>query len=385
MRPFEFHYPTRVLVGGDSTVLLKRLTSPERSTLAVFGRGSAERTGIARQVREAFAGRQLAEHWGVDSNPGLDDVQGILDAIREHRVTFLLAVGGGSVIDAVKFAAAAARAEADPRTVLLKNIRPPHPIEVGALVTVAGTGSESNGIAAIADRSAGLKAVYLHPLTRPTFAILDAESLSHLSDAQLKNGIVDAFVHVLEQYATYSVGALVQERLAEALLSALLELGEQQSCELTSEDARKNFLWAANLAQSGLLATGVPEDWATHFIGHELTALLGIEHARTLALVLPALYRARLDGKKERLAQLGRRVFGLSHGDDRELALATITKIEQFFQSLGMSTELATLGLGEPEIARVLAGLKTTRRARLGERLDFTHDQVRALLSGGMR
>jgi len=350
--------------------------------LITFGQDSARLSGLADQVRGALEGRELSEFWGISPNPTIETLAPLLEQVRQSKPNFLLAVGGGSVVDATKFASVAALAEVDPWTIVVKNLKLDRKVQLGVVVTMAGTGAETNSIAAISKSDTKQKLVYINPQIRPDFAILDPDLLQTLPTSQLANGVADALVHILEQYATYPVGAVLQERLAEAALATLFEVGPVLASGEAGVEARTNFLWAACLAQSGLLASGVPEDWATHFIGHELTAHFGVPHARSLTLLLPHLYRLRLSKKSAMLAQFGRRVLGLT-GEEEAVARRAIERLEEFFQALGLPTDLRTLSIDESGLQKILQGLKGARRLRLGERLDITLSDVEALLRQG--
>jgi NADP-dependent alcohol dehydrogenase len=378
-KPFEFSCPTRVLVGSGQVAALNRLVPDKARVLVVFGQGSARENGLAEQVRAALPERTVGEFWGVPPNPSVEDMAPIIEQVRASNPDLLLAVGGGSVVDAAKFVAVAAHSDLDPWTIITKGLKLERKVALGAVVSMAGTGAETNSIVAISKRQSHQKLVYINPALRPDFALLDPDLLLSLPTSQLANGVADSMVHILEQYVTYSVGATLQERLAEAALTTLFEIAPELLTGQASPEVRTNFLWAACLAQSGLFSTGVPEDWSTHFIGHELTAHFGVAHARSLTLILPHLYRARLEKKAERLAQFGRRVLGLS-GDTRAVAEAAIDRLEQFFQDLGLPTDLRSLGLDEQGLQKILLGLKGARRVRLGERLDITLGDVESLL-----
>lgn len=381
MRSFEYQAPTRILVGPGQVEAISELVPEDAKVLCIFGGGSAAASGALEAVRGALGSRVRVEHFGVPPNPTIEDAEPILLLELALGADFILAVGGGSVLDLAKFVAAACRSdESDLLTFLLKGKKPPSPLPVGAIVTRAGTGSEANGISAIGCRRTQQKLVYSHPGTRPRFAILDPNLLRSLPRAAFASGVADAFVHVLEQTATYPHDGLVQEQLAEALLRSLLMIGTELGEPELKDQTISNFLWAASLAQGGLIATGTPEDWATHFIGHELTALLGLDHPETLSLILPIVYRARFEKKKERLAQIGARVFGLEGASIEAIANETIDRITRFFDSLGLRTNLRALELTEEQIQRIIQGLKAARRVRLGERLDLGLPEVESLL-----
>jgi NADP-dependent alcohol dehydrogenase len=314
-------------------------------------------------------------------NPDIAVLLPALDIIRAESIDFILAVGGGSVIDGAKLIAAAARTQVEPWAILSKGARVTAALPLGVVLTLPATGSESNSAAAISNRQTGQKLVFVSPLCFPRFAVLDPEATYSLPPRQVSNGITDAFIHVLEQYLTFPVGGILSDRLAEALLVTLKEQGPLALREPTNYEAKANLMWAASLALNGLIGQGVPQDWTTHHIGHELTALFGIDHARSLAVVLPALLEARRQQKAAKILQFGARVFGITDASDAEAIDATIAQTAAFFESLGVPTRLSAYGIGEEVIVQVIEKLKANRRLRMGERLDITPDAVWKILS----
>ncbi|HKO49025.1 MAG TPA: iron-containing alcohol dehydrogenase [Polyangiaceae bacterium] len=382
MRDFDFQNPTRILFGRGQIENIAEHIPAEARILLVAGSGSIRNNGVLDQVRTALAGRALFEYWGVEPNPDIAVLLPALDIVRAESIDFILAVGGGSVIDGAKLIAAAARTAVDPWSILAKGARVTDALPLGVVLTLPATGSESNGAAAISNRESGQKLVFVSPLCFPRFAVLDPETTFSLPPRQVSNGIADAFVHVLEQYLTYPAGGVLSDRLAEALLITLKEQGPLALADPTNYEVRANLMWAASLALNGLIGQGVPQDWTTHHIGHELTALFGLDHARSLAVVLPAVLEARRQQKAEKLLQFGARVFGISDlGDTAERIDATIAQTIAFFESLGIPTRLSAYDITEAAIPQIVAKLKANRRLRMGERLDITPDAVGTILT----
>jgi NADP-dependent alcohol dehydrogenase len=381
MRDFNFQNPTRILFGRGQIENIAEHIPADARILLVAGSGSIRENGVLEQVRSALAGRTLHEFWGVTPNPDIALLLPALEIVRAESIGFVLAVGGGSVIDGAKLIAAAARTDAEPWAILAKGARVTAALPLGVVLTLPATGSESNGAAAISNRTTGQKLVFVSPLCFPRFAVLDPEITFSLPPRQVSNGIADAFVHVLEQYLTYPTGAAVSDRLAEALLITIKEQGLRALSDPTNYEVRANLMWAACLALNGLIGQGVPQDWTTHHIGHELTALFGLDHARSLAVVLPAVLEARRRQKAEKLVQFGARVFGISGTSDAEAIDATIAQTVAFFESLGIATRLSAYGITEDAIPRIVAQLKANRRLRMGERLDITPDAAGKILS----
>ncbi len=375
MRDFNYQSPTRILFGrGQIENLAEHIPAGAR-ILLVAGGGSIRNNGVLEQVKAAITGRAVYEFWGVRPNPDISSLLPALDIVQAESIDFVLAVGGGSVIDGAKLIAASACTKVEPWSLLAKGARVTGALPLGVVLTMPGTGSESNGAAAISNRETGQKLVFVSPYCCPRFAVLDPEITFSLPPRQISNGVADAFVHVLEQYLTYPAGGVLSDRLAEALLLTLTEQGPRALSDPTNYEVRANLMWAANLALNGLIAQGVPQDWTTHHIGHELTALFGIDHARSLAVVLPALLDARRAQKSEKLLQLVARVFGV-HGIDE-----TIAETVRFFDALGIPTKLSAYGLGPEVVPQVIAKLKLARRLRMGERLDITPDEAGKILA----
>ncbi|MEO8902133.1 MAG: iron-containing alcohol dehydrogenase [Polyangiaceae bacterium] len=381
MRDFNFQNPTRILFGRGQIENLGDHVPADARILLVAGGGSLRQNGVLEQVKAALAGRTVHEFWGVKPNPNLETLLPALEVVKNEAIDFVLAVGGGSVIDGAKFIAAAARTAVEPWNLLAKGVRVTGALPLGVVLTMPGTGSESNGAAAISNHETGQKLVFVSPLCFPRFAVLDPELTFSLPPNQVANGVADAFVHVLEQYLTYPAGGTLADRLAEALLLTLKEQGPLALTDPKNYEVRANLMWAANLALNGLIAQGVPQDWTTHHIGHELTALFGIDHARSLAIALPAVLQARRLQKSEKLVQFGQRVFGVEGNSDEERIDRTIAKTVSFFEELGIPTRLSAYNLGQEVIAQVVAKLKASRRLRMGERLDITPDDAGQMLA----
>jgi|SRR6185369_3797644 len=381
MRNFNFQNPTRILFGRGQIENIAEEIPADARILLVAGSGSIRKNGVLEQVTQALAGRTVHEFWGISPNPDIAALLPALSIVRAESIDFVLAVGGGSVIDGAKLIAAAARTEVEPWSILAKGARVTGALPVGVVLTLPATGSESNGAAAISNKETGQKLVFVSPLCFPRFAVLDPETTFSLPPRQVSNGVADAFVHVLEQYLTYPAGGALSDRLAEALLLTLKEQGPLALTDPQNYEVRANLMWAASLALNGLIGQGVPQDWTTHHIGHELTALYALDHARSLAVVLPAVLEARRQQKAQKLLQFGARVFGISSSDEAEAIDSTIAQTAAFFESLAIPTRLSAYGIGEEAIPQIVAKLKANRRLRMGERLDITPDAAGKILS----
>ena len=368
---FDFNYsnPTQIVFGTHSFAKLGELIPPDARVLLLYGGGSIKRNGVYEQVTQALAGRRIVEFAGVEPNPTLETLERAVALVHEQDVDFILGVGGGSVSDGAKFVACAALYDGDGWDIVSGQHVPRQALPVGIVLTLPATGSESNVGAVVTKRATQQKKVFYVPPARPRFAILNPQVMASLPDRQLENGIVDAFVHVCEQYLTYPVGALVQDGYAEAVMKALKTLAD--TFDQRHDNAwRQNLMWAANQALCGVIGVGVPQDWITHRIAVELTALWGIDHGRTLSIVQPWLLRELIEPKRAKLEQLGRNVFGLAEPS----AENTIAAIEAFYRSLRMPLHLREAGITESDAAeRVWQAVKEHGNAALG-----THAEVDA-------
>ncbi|CAB5704024.1 Alcohol dehydrogenase YqhD [Aeromonas dhakensis] len=380
MYNFQYANPTRVCFGEGQIAKLPELIPAGSRLLVLYGGGSIKQNGVYDQLTQALAGREWLEFPGIGANPQYDQLMEAVDLVKRERIDFLLAVGGGSVVDGSKFVAAAARFEGDdPWEILLHKAPVKAALPLGCVLTLPATGSESNPAAVVSRGEAKLS--FMNPLVQPVFAVLDPTTTYSLPPRQVGNGVVDAFVHILEQYLTFPVGGEVQDRLAEGLLQVLVDNGPRALAEPTNYQVRANLMWAASLALNGLIGRGVPQDWSTHAIGHQLTALHGLDHAQSLAVVLPSLLREQAAQKQEKLAQFAERVWHSSREDKALRIEEAIIRTEQFFQQMGVGTRLADYGLDARCIPGICSNLKLFGLTALGEQQDIDPDKVARILS----
>ena len=386
MQNFDFFNPTQIVFGKDRIADLDQLIPANANILILVGGSSAEKTGTLAEVRGALGARQHTTFSGIEPNPSFETSMKAVQQVREQGHDFLLAVGGGSVIDATKFIAAAVLFEGDPWSILLnggRNITQAMPF--GTVLTLPATGSEMNSGSVITRREIGAKLPFRNKHLFPQFSVLDPSKTYTLPLSQISNGVVDAFVHTVEQYLTYPANAPVQDRFAESLLQTLIEIGPRllSAPEPVYED-RANLMWSATMALNGLIGAGVPQDWATHMIGHELTARHNIDHARTLAIVLPALLNERREAKRAKLLQYGERVWGLCTGSDEERVSAAIEHTRDFFERMGIATRLSAYGLDAGDIDALVHQLEAHGMTALGEHSDITPAVSRRILQAAL-
>ncbi|MDM5067616.1 iron-containing alcohol dehydrogenase [Aeromonas salmonicida] len=377
---FQYANPTRVCFGDGQIATLPDLIPAGSRLLVLYGGGSIKQNGVYDQLTQALAGRDWQEFSGIGANPQYDQLMEAVALVKRERIDFLLAVGGGSVVDGTKFVAAAACFEGgDPWEILLHKAPVKAALPLGCVLTLPATGSESNPAAVVSRGEAKLS--FMNPLVQPVFAVLDPTTTYSLPTRQIGNGVVDAFVHIIEQYLTFPVGGEVQDRLAEGLLQVLVDNGPKALVDPTHYQVRANLMWAASLALNGLIGRGVPQDWSTHAIGHQLTALHGLDHAQSLAVVLPSLLREQATQKQEKLAQFAERVWHSSREDKALRIEEAIIRTEQFFQQMGVGTRLADYGLSESCIPGICSNLKRFGLTALGEQQDIDPDKVARILS----
>lgn len=370
MRNFTFYNPTRIHFGeGQIAALAKEIPAGSR-VLVTHGGGSIFANGVWEQVEQALAGYHVSRFGGIEPNPQFDTLVRAVEQLKAEQCDFILAVGGGSVIDGSKFIAMAACHDGDPLQ-LLTGTRASRALPLGCVLTLAATGSESNAGGVVSHAGIKAKLPFSNPLLFPRFAILDPRTTFSLPPRQIGNGVVDAFVHTIEQYLTYPADAPLQDRYAEGLLQTLIEEGPKALASPEDYAVRANLMWCATQALNGLLGCGVPQDWATHLIGHELTALYNLDHAQTLAVLLPAVLAERREAKREKLLQYATRVWAISEGEDDARIDAAIARTAEFFQRMGVGTRLADYQLGAEIIPLVTAQLTEHRMVALGERRDI--------------
>lgn len=369
MLNFDFYNPTQISFGKGKIAALDQLVPQAARVLVLYGGSSAERTGTLAEVKAALGAREVHEFGGIEPNPSYETLMQAVELVRAQKLDFLLAVGGGSVIDGTKFVAAAVNHAGDPWEILTSHgSKITSALPIGTVLTLPATGSEMNSGGVVTRKSLQAKLAFRHRILFPQFSILDPSKSFTLPARQVANGVVDAFVHTVEQYLTYPVDARVQDRFAEGLLQTLIEVGPITLAEPDNYDARANLMWVATLALNGLIGAGVPQDWATHMLGHEITALYGLDHAQTLAVVLPSMLRIRRDTKHTKLVQYAERVWGITDGTEDQRIDAAIERTREFFESLGVKTRLSEYDLGADVVEPLVKQLEAHGMTKLGER-----------------
>ncbi|MFV0502176.1 MAG: iron-containing alcohol dehydrogenase [Bacteroidales bacterium] len=380
MNNFNFYNPTRIIFGKDTISKLSKLIEKDKRVLIIYGGGSIKKNGVYDQMIKALGDREVFEFSGIEPNPRYKTCMKCVEYIKENNVDFLLPVGGGSVIDATKFISAAYYIKDNAWSILEtggRNIEKALPF--GTVLTLPATGSEMNKGSVITNGEKNLKLSFHSEKCFPVFSILDPQTTFSLPWRQVGNGIVDTFVHVMEQYLTNPVNNQISDRFAESILITLLEEAPKLKENPMDYDTRANLMWAATMGLNGLIACGVPEDWSTHLIGHELTAFHNIDHAITLAIVLPGVMRRMKHEKHDKLIQYAERVFGIKNIDSEAAIEEAIQRTEEFFSLIDVPIRLSEVNLDKNCIEPIVKRMEE-RGWNIGENGSITPDIIREIL-----
>lgn len=382
MNNFKYRNPTKILFGKAQIENISNEIPADSKVLMLYGGGSIKKNGVYDQVKKALSDYQVIEFGGIPANPEYSILLDALKVIKEEKITYLLAVGGGSVIDGTKFLSAAALYEGDTPWDLLTNKKPvTEGLPFGTVLTLPATGSEMNSGSVITRAETQEKLAFGGPGMFPQFSVLDPEVIRSIPQRQLANGVADAFTHVMEQYMTYPIDALLQDRFAESIMQTLIEVAPAIMKDPADYKAASNFMWSCTMALNGLIQQGVPGDWAIHSMGHELTAMYGIDHARTLAILAGNHYRYNFEAKKEKLAQYAERVWNITEGTLEEKAHAGIDKTDEFFKSLGIAIRLSEYTDHYSETGSTVAKRFTEREwMGLGEHQSLTPSDAQKII-----
>lgn len=380
MNNFIFHNPVKIIFGKNQIARLTHEIPKDKKILITYGSGSIKNNNIYDQVITALKDHAVFEFGGIEPNPKYETLIKALPIIKENHINFILAVGGGSVIDGTKFIAAAADFKGDPWDIVIKKAPLQTAIPFGLVLTLPAAGSEMNCNAVISRVSDEAKLPFLNPLVFPKFSILDPETTYTLPPHQTSNGVVDSFVHVIEQYLTYPIDAPVQDRMAEGLLLTLIEEGYKVLEKPNDYNVRANIMWASTMALNGLISTGLVTDWATHRIGHQITVTHGLDHGQTLAILLPSVMYVKRDKKRAKLLQYAERVWNITSGNEDEKINQAINKTREFFENLGIKTRLRDYNITQADIPKILELLEKHGYTALGEHQDIDLKQSEEIL-----
>ncbi len=381
MNNFKFYNPTKIIFGAGAIKELAGEIPQNARVLITYGGGSVRKNGVLEEVYEALQGFETGEFGGIEPNPSYETLMRCVEKVRQDKFDFLLAVGGGSVIDGTKFIAAAVPYQAEAwEIVKTRACKVVNSLTFGTVLTLPASGSEMNCGSVISHRQLRAKLPFAHPSLFPRFSILDPTKTYSLPPRQIANGVIDAFVHITEQYLTYPVEGKPQDRFAEGLLLTLVEEGPRALAEPENYNVRANIMWCAALALNGLIGAGVPQDWATHMIGHEITALCGLDHAQTLAVVMPAMLKIRSREKKEKLLQYAERIWGIKTGSEDDRISGAIEKTKEYFAVMQAPTSLSAYNINGETITTIVGRLKDHGMTNLGERRNVTPEVAEMIL-----
>lgn len=376
---YDFYNPTTIHFGEGQIKSITSHLSKKNKILLVYGGGSIKKNGVFEQVTSALDSYEWLEFSGVEANPTYETMNKAVEVVRENNIDFILAVGGGSVIDGCKYLAAASVYDGDGWDFLDGSAQITKALPLGVILTLPATGSESNMASVISKKQTDEKRFFFSPLVFPKFAVLDSSFMETLSDRQLANGLIDAFVHICEQYVTKPNTSLVHDGYSETLLKGLVKLANDWE---NRKDAiwQENLMLIANQALNGFIGSGVAQDWATHFIGHELTAFYGLDHAQSLAVVQPQLFRVMAQNKKEKLLQLGKNVFNKNLEVEE-----VILELEKLYTSIGVSTNLNDYNIDDKVVENIIPALKAHGMSAIGENADITLELSEKILKMTMK
>jgi NADP-dependent alcohol dehydrogenase len=381
MDDFTFCNPVKIAFGKDSIAKLAELTDQYNKIMITYGGGSIKTNGIYDQVTKALEAKDLIEFGGIEPNPTYETCIKAVELAKKQNVDLLLAVGGGSVLDATKFIAAAMQYDGDdPWEIMVTHgdvVKSAMPF--GTVLTLPATGSEMNFFSVISRKATQEKLAFGTPLVYSQFSILDPRATYTLPKKQLRNGIVDSFIHVIEQYATRDIATPLQDRQAEAVMNTLVELADKVLADEKDYETMASFMWCSTQALNGAIGCGVIQDWSTHMIGHELTAFFGVSHAESLAIILPGMWKYKKQSKKQKLAKLAERVWNVKDGNTDQKADAAIEETVKFFNSVGMPTSFKDYGITAEDIKKVVARF-AERGTKLGEDEDIAAEQIDQIL-----
>jgi len=387
MQNFNYYNPVNVIFGKDTIKEITNLIPLDSKILMTYGGGSIKRNGVYDQVIKALANHNVVEFEGIEPNPTYETCMKAVEVAKKENIDFLLSVGGGSVLDGTKFIAAAAKLETEnawdtimgvegvAKFPVLKETLP-----IGCIITLPATGSEMNCGSVITKKATAEKIPFMSALNFPKFSIIDPETTFSLPKKQVINGIIDTYIHVIEQYVTYDVDTPLQDRQSEAILRTLVEEADKILSDPPQYNARANFFWCATQALNGTIQSGVVQDWCVHMIGHELTAFYGMDHGASLAVVLPEMWRKMKSAKTQKLLQYGSRVFDVNESDEEKAVELIIARTEEFFKHIGFSTKLKNYGIDAKEAAEKVSARFAERKTVLGENMDVTPEVVKEIL-----
>ena len=384
MNDFKFFTPTRYIFGRESQKSAGSLSAELLGSriLLVYGQSSAKKTGLLDEIEKSLQahGVKFYEFGGIRPNPTDGPVREGIRLCREESLSGILALGGGSVIDTAKAIAAGVPYQGDFWDFYSGKAVPSKALPIGVVLTIPAAGSEGSGNSVIT-KEEGLRKVSIRTeyVLRPKFALMNPELTYSLPPYQTASGIVDMMAHILERYFTPTQGADVSDRISEGLLKAIIQNAPVVMQNPEDYDSRANIMWAGTLAHNGICGCGKTEDWASHGLEHEISALYDVAHGAGLAVILLAYMKYMLSRKPQRIADLGRNVFNKETPDNSLAAEQAIEEFEKFFKSLGMPLTFAELGIGNPDIDLLVKKVHENKGETFGAYYPVTPEVSRAI------
>lgn len=387
MNNFTFWTPTKFVFGKDTEnragELVKEFSG--KKLLIVYGGGSVIRSGLLDRVKGSLdtQGLEYVELSGIKPNPTDDRVYEGIELVRKENVDFILAVGGGSVIDTAKGIACGVPYEGDFWDFYCGKKIVEKALPVGVVLTIPAAGSEGSGNSVITKLDGLVKlSLRTESALRPKFSIMNPELTFTLPPYQTGCGIVDMMAHIFERYFSTTPDCEITDRVSEGVLMAIMEEAPKVMKNPDDYEARANIMWSAMLAHNGVCGTGRVEDWASHFIEHELSAIYDVAHGAGLAVVVPAwmTYVAHVNPQKG--VQFAERVLGVKRIDgesDLDLALRGIARLKEFFSSLGMPVTMSELGIENPDIDNLVANLHLHKGETIGGYVKLSREDTKKI------
>ena len=385
MNNFVFYSPTEFVFGKDTEQQAGALARKfgAHKVMIVYGGGSAVKSGLLERVRHSLdaAGLPYCEMGGVQPNPVDTKVYEGIDVCKREQADLMLAVGGGSVIDTAKAIAVGACYEGDFWDFFIGRATVKTALKVGVVLTIPAAGSEGSGNSVITKTATLQKLSLRTPAAlRPVFSILNPELTYTLPPFQTACGICDMMIHILERYFTNTPDVEIADRLCEGTLMAIMKEAYRVKQHPDDYGARANLMWCGMIAHNGTCGVGCEEDWASHFMEHEVSAIYGVTHGAGLATIVPAWMTFMAGHHPEKVAQLGNRVFSIAETDDKEeMALQTVARLKHFFRYLGLPVSFRELGIEHPDIDRLVESLHRNKGEQVGNYVKLTREDTRAI------
>lgn len=384
MIDFKYFTPTRYVFGHDAQHQAGQMSSEllGKTILLVFGQGSAKKSGLLDEIENSLKkhGVKFFEFGGIQPNPTDGPVRLGIDLCKKEGVTGILAVGGGSVIDTAKAIAAGVMYDGDFWDFFSGKALPIRALPIGVVLTIPAAGSEGSGNSVITKEEGLVKvSIRTESVLRPLFALMNPELTYSLPSYQTACGIVDMMAHILERYFTPTDGTEVSDGISEGLLKAIIKVAPEVMKNPDDYNSRANIMWAGTLAHNGICGCGKTEDWVSHGMEHEISALYGVAHGAGLAVILLAYMKLMLELKPKRIGMLGRNIFGSNKKEDIEAGTFAIEKFHEFFKSIHMPTTFRELGIENPDIDLLVKKLHQNKGQKFGGYYPITSKESKVI------